>query len=141
MVVLLTEWEQIGDDRLAASAEPLDVVDATTREPDLAMRMGARAVHRGQQAALLSARRATFCAQLIDRAVQLGASVEYHRQDDFLNQFGLRSRLSKLRHQELDLARDGDPMERLKVRSTCTEAETLLHPRGLGDFRVLVVRH
>jgi SAM-dependent MidA family methyltransferase len=77
---------------------------------------------------------------LVDRAVQLGASVEYHRQDDFLKEFGLRARLSKLRHQELDLARDGDPMERLKVRSTKTEAETLLHPRGLGDFRVLVVR-
>jgi SAM-dependent MidA family methyltransferase len=77
---------------------------------------------------------------LIDRAVQLGASVEYHRQDDFLSQLGLRARLSKLRHQELDLARDGDPMERLKVRSLGTEAETLLHPRGLGDFRVLVVR-
>ena len=77
---------------------------------------------------------------LIDRAVQLGASVEYHRQDDFLNQFGLRARLSKLRYQELDLARDGDPMERLRVRSTRTEAETLLHPRGLGDFRVLIVR-
>ena len=27
---------------------------------------------------------------LIDRAVQLGASIEYHRQDDFLNEFGLR---------------------------------------------------
>ena len=77
---------------------------------------------------------------LIDRAVQLGASIEYHRQDDFLSQFGLRARLSKLRHEELDLARHGDPMERLKVRSTKTEAETLLHPRGLGDFRVLVVR-
>ena len=77
---------------------------------------------------------------LIDRAVQLGASIEYHRQDDFLSQFGLRARLSKLRHEELDLARHGDPMERLKVRSTKTEAETLLHPRGLGDFRVFVVR-
>ena len=77
---------------------------------------------------------------LIDRSVQLGASIEYHRQDDFLSELGLRSRLSKLRHHELDLARDGDPMERLKVRSANTEAETLLHPRGLGDFRVLVVR-
>ena len=28
---------------------------------------------------------------LIDRAVQLGASVEYHRQDDFLSELGLRS--------------------------------------------------
>jgi SAM-dependent MidA family methyltransferase len=77
---------------------------------------------------------------LIGAAVQLGASVEYHRQDDLLNQYGLRNRLSQLRHQELDLAQHGDPMERLKVRSLRTEAETLLHPRGLGDFRVLVVR-
>jgi len=77
---------------------------------------------------------------LIDRAVQLGTDVEYHRQDDFLGELGLRSRLSELRHQELALARDDDPLERLKVRSTRTEAETLLHPRGLGDFRVLVVR-
>ena len=77
---------------------------------------------------------------LIDRAVQLGASIEYHRQDDFLSELGLRARLSKLRHHELDLARDGDPMERLKVRSVKTEVETLLHPRGLGDFRVLLAR-
>ena len=72
--------------------------------------------------------------------MQLGVSVEYHRQDDFLNQYGLRARLSELRHQELSLARHGDPLERLKVRSIRTEAETLLHPRGLGGFRVLVVR-
>jgi hypothetical protein len=30
-------------------------------------------------------------------------------------------------------------MERLRLRALKTEAETLLHPRGLGDFRVLVV--
>ena len=30
----------------------------------------------------------------------------------------------------------GDAMERLLVRSEATDAETLLHPRGLGDFRV-----
>lgn len=77
---------------------------------------------------------------LIDQAAGLGASVEYRRQDDFLAQLGLRERMSELRYQELDLARDGDPIERLKVRSLRTEAETLLHPRGLGDFRVLVVR-
>jgi SAM-dependent MidA family methyltransferase len=77
---------------------------------------------------------------LIDRVVQLGANVEYHRQDDFLEEHGLRSRLRTLRRQELDLAREGDPMEQLKARSVRTDAETLLHPRGLGDFRVLVVR-
>jgi hypothetical protein len=29
-------------------------------------------------------------------------------------------------------------MARLAVRAERTDAETLLHPRGLGDFRVLV---
>jgi hypothetical protein len=29
----------------------------------------------------------------------------------------------------------------LVVRSRKNEAETLLHSRGLGDFRVLVARH
>jgi SAM-dependent MidA family methyltransferase len=73
-------------------------------------------------------------------AEEAGATVELHRQDEFLAGLGLRERLSELRHEELALARDGDPMERLKVRSRKTEAETLLHPRGLGDFRVLVAR-
>jgi hypothetical protein len=31
-------------------------------------------------------------------------------------------------------------MARLKIRSDLTDGETLLHPRGLGDFRVLVAR-
>ncbi len=67
-------------------------------------------------------------------------SVTVERQDMFLASLGLRDRLSALRNRELALARDGDPLERLKVRSVKTEAETLLHPRGLGDFRVLVAR-
>jgi SAM-dependent MidA family methyltransferase len=72
-----------------------------------------------------------------------GAEVEVQRQDDFLASLGLRERLSELRHRELELARstdEGAPMERLQVRSIRTEAETLLHPRGLGDFRVVVAR-
>lgn len=73
-------------------------------------------------------------------AEETGASVEYYRQDDFLSSLGLRERLSQIRRDELALARDGDPMERLKLRSVKNEVETLLHPRGLGDFRVLVVR-
>ncbi|MDH3308588.1 MAG: SAM-dependent methyltransferase [Acidimicrobiia bacterium] len=73
-------------------------------------------------------------------ALEEGASVEYHRQDEFLESLGLRQALSELRHRELELARDGDPMDRLRIRSIKTEAETLLHPRGLGDFRVLVAR-
>jgi len=67
-----------------------------------------------------------------------GADVELHRQDDFLESLGLRAVVSGLRHQERDLARSGDAMQRLIVRSEATDAETLLHPRGLGDFRVMV---
>lgn len=73
-------------------------------------------------------------------ARESGATVEYHRQDDFLASLGLRDELSQLRRDELALARDGDPLERLKIRSLKNEVETLLHPRGLGDFRVLVAR-
>ncbi len=68
-----------------------------------------------------------------------GYEARLHRQDDFLTAWGVRERLSELRHRELALARDGDPVERLQVRSLRTEAEALLHPRGLGDFRVLEV--
>jgi SAM-dependent MidA family methyltransferase len=75
---------------------------------------------------------------LIATAEAAGASVELHRQDDFLAELGLRERLSELRHAELEAARSGDEMGRLRLRSLKTEAETLMHPRGLGDFRVLV---
>jgi SAM-dependent MidA family methyltransferase len=70
-----------------------------------------------------------------------GAHVEIHRQDDFLVGMGLRDHIQRLRAQELAVA--GDParaIERLRLRSERTDAETLLHPRGLGDFRVLVMR-
>lgn len=67
-----------------------------------------------------------------------GATVSLHRQDDFLAGLGLRDRLSQLRQAELEAARAGDSDRRLRLRSQKTEAETLLHPRGLGDFRVLV---
>ncbi len=71
-------------------------------------------------------------------AREAGASVKLWRQDDFLASLGLRERISEMRHRELDLARSGNEIERLKVRTVRTEAETLMHPRGLGDFRVLV---
>lgn len=77
---------------------------------------------------------------LISAAEGVGAVVELHRQDDFLTQWGLRDRLSQLRAGELALARAENETERLRVRSLRIEAETLLHPRGLGDFRVLVAR-
>lgn len=73
-------------------------------------------------------------------AREAGAKVEIWRQDDFLATHGLRERVSSLRHQELELARGGPPEERLRVRTLRQEAETLMHPRGLGDFRVMVAR-
>jgi SAM-dependent MidA family methyltransferase len=77
---------------------------------------------------------------LVAVAEAAGAEVELHRQDDFLTGLGLGDRLSALRHAELEATRSGDEMERLRIRTLKTEAETLLHPRGLGDFRVLVAR-
>lgn len=70
----------------------------------------------------------------------VGADVEVLRQDDFLAGLGLRDRISDMRREELQLARAGDHMARLRLRTLRTEAETLLHPRGLGDFRVVVAR-
>jgi SAM-dependent MidA family methyltransferase len=77
---------------------------------------------------------------LVAVAQSAGASVELHRQDDFLATLGLRQRLAELRKAELELARRGDTDARLRTRSLVSEAETLLNPRGLGDFRVLVAR-
>ncbi len=77
---------------------------------------------------------------LEDAARGTGADVEVLRQDNFLGRWGLRDRISEMRHRELDLARSGDEMERLRVRTLRQEAETLTHPRGLGDFRVLIAR-
>jgi SAM-dependent MidA family methyltransferase len=67
-----------------------------------------------------------------------GIEATLMRQDDFLADLGLRDELSRIRREELDEARSGDAMKRLVLRSERTDAETLLHPRGLGDFRVLV---
>ncbi|HEX2154231.1 MAG TPA: SAM-dependent methyltransferase [Acidimicrobiia bacterium] len=77
---------------------------------------------------------------LEDVARRAGAEVEVWRQDDFLGAYGLRDRISELRHRELEAARSGDEVERLRIRTLRTEAETIVHPRGLGDFRVMVAR-
>lgn len=77
---------------------------------------------------------------LVATAEALGASVELLRQDDFLSAWGLREQLSLYRRRELELARTGPEVDRIRERSKRTEAETLLHPRGLGDFRVMVSR-
>lgn len=77
---------------------------------------------------------------LEEAARDAGAVVEVMTQAEFLTDWGLRDRIAELREEELRLAREGDPMERLKVRDARTGGETLLHPRGLGDFRVLIAR-
>lgn len=73
-------------------------------------------------------------------AKEVGAEVEIHRQDDFLTDLGLRDEVARLRRAEYALARNGDEMQRLTLRSQRLDVETLLHPRGLGDFRVMVAR-
>lgn len=75
---------------------------------------------------------------LIAVAEGAGAAVEVHRQDDFLMSWGLREEVGRMRREELELARGHDSMARLRSRSERIDIETLLHPRGLGDFRVLV---
>ncbi|HEY7564300.1 MAG TPA: SAM-dependent methyltransferase [Acidimicrobiia bacterium] len=75
---------------------------------------------------------------LIAVARSSGATVALHRQDDFLTRWGLRDVLAGVRAAELAAARNRDETTRLRLRSEKTEIETILHPRGLGDFRVLV---
>ncbi len=77
---------------------------------------------------------------LMAAATEAGAEVELVRQDDFLTSLGLRERLRDLRSAELESAREGDHDRRLRIRTLKTEAETLLHPRGLGGFMVLLCR-
>ncbi len=77
---------------------------------------------------------------LLHVAAAAGWNTELLRQDEFLERHGLRDRLDDLRAEELAAARESTTMDRLRLRSQVTEAETLLHPRGLGDFRVLVCR-
>ena len=72
-------------------------------------------------------------------AAEHGAVVDLARQDDFLATWGLRQVVSDLRHHELELARQGDTLSQLEVKSERIAAETLLHPRGLGDFRILTI--
>lgn len=77
---------------------------------------------------------------LVDVLVEVGAEVELISQADFLNRFDLSERLVEMRTQELTAARQGEVMAQLQGRTMRTAGETLLHPRGLGDFRVLIAR-
>ncbi len=76
---------------------------------------------------------------LVAIARQHARSAELYRQDDFLAEWGLRKIISGMKQQELAHARAGETMRQLEIKSDRINAETLLHPRGLGDFRALVV--
>lgn len=77
---------------------------------------------------------------LVETALSLPRTdVSLIRQEEFLSDLGLADRLEDLRRSELSMAADPDQLPRLRARSLKTEAETLLHPRGLGDFRAMCV--
>ena len=76
---------------------------------------------------------------LLAVAAERGLKAELHRQDEFLVSGGLRQVVSDLRQRELEMARAGDTMQQLAIKSERLDVETLLHPRGLGDFRVLII--
>ncbi|HKZ20914.1 MAG TPA: SAM-dependent methyltransferase [Acidimicrobiia bacterium] len=76
---------------------------------------------------------------LLATCQEAGWECELLRQDDFLELWGLSDRLEELRRQELEAA-GRDEAYRLELRSQRTAGETLLHERGLGDFRVLLAR-
>jgi hypothetical protein len=45
-----------------------------------------------------------------------------------------------MRHAELAAARNGTTDERLRIMTDRQAAQTVMNPRGLGDFRVLTAR-
>ncbi len=65
----------------------------------------------------------------------------FGRQDDFLVNLGLGETLDQLRRTERERSVNGDHLESLRIRSEIVGIETVLHPRGLGDFRVLHSSH
>ena len=73
-------------------------------------------------------------------AMECGAETELWRQDEYLARWGLLDMIGEMKQREFEAAAAGTTMERLRLRDLVTGAQTLLHPRGLGDFRVLVVR-
>lgn len=75
-----------------------------------------------------------------ETARQAGASVHLGRQDELLEELGLRQKIARLRREEARLADSGEDMARMEVRSRRIGAQTLLHPRGLGGFLVLTAR-
>ena len=73
-------------------------------------------------------------------AAEHGAVTELWRQDEYLAKWRLLEHIAELKSREHQAAAAGTTMERLRWRNLVTGAEALLHPRGLGDFRVLVAR-
>ena len=60
------------------------------------------------------------------------------RQDEFLVEHGLGETRRQLEHSLRE--RRTDDMDSMAIRSELLEIDTILHPRGLGDFRVLEIR-
>ena len=77
---------------------------------------------------------------LVAVAEAAGWDVTLDRQDAWLEAHGLRTTLTELRQRALAEARAGEVMAQLATKSEITGVETVLHPRGLGDFRVLTAR-
>jgi len=77
---------------------------------------------------------------VVAAAERAHADVELLTQAEFLERWGLKEVIARLVDEERALAVDGNPMERLRTRAEHTDAGTLLHPRGLGDFRVVVAQ-
>ncbi len=68
-----------------------------------------------------------------------GWEATLHRQDDFLDEWGLGEILASMRAEE-SATIGVDDLRRLEIRHEIVNAKTLLNERGLGDFRVLVAR-
>lgn len=77
-------------------------------------------------------------AALADAARTHGLECETLTQRAFLTRCGLPDRLAARREEELELARTGDYLGRLRARSYLTGAAALLDPAGLGGFHVLI---
>ena len=75
---------------------------------------------------------------VFDVLAETGAHVRVERQDETLRSWGLGDERERLRAEELELARSGAALQRLVHKTKVNEADTLLHPRGLGDFRVAI---
>ena len=70
--------------------------------------------------------------------LDLGLPTRLMRQDEFLIEHGLGE--SRRRLQNSLREKTTEDMESMTIRSELLGIDTILHPRGLGDFRVLEIR-